>query len=165
MRKLICAVMTRNAVGFSMSPLELCVDFDIARAIEFEFLFSNSTFLNAVLFTSSAINDLSTPSRQEPSKESSFHLRRTLLALNSQLDEKEAHLMDSTLLVVITLALLAAVFGDWVAASAHIAGLHRIVDLCGGLTYLRSRSKLHYKIDRNVISRLLYNSVTNREQT
>jgi hypothetical protein len=145
---LICIVVTNNAAHFSISPLELCVDFDFIQDAEFDRLFHDSAFLRAALFTSSAINDLAISSRREPSRETSFYLRQTLLALHSKLDTRDAHRADSTILVVITLALLSIVFGDWVAASAHMAGLHRVVELCGGLKFLRQRAKLHHKIER-----------------
>jgi len=140
--------MTSNAAHFSISPLELCVDFDFVQNAEFGRLFYDSTFLSAALFTSSAINDLATSSRRQPSGETLFYLRRTLSTLHGKLDRKDAHRANSTILVIITLALLSIVFGDLEAASAHIAGLHRVVELCGGLKFLRQKAKLHYKIER-----------------
>jgi hypothetical protein len=146
--RLIDTVMTSNAVHFSVSPLERCVNFDFFRDAEFSRLFYDSTFLSAALFTSSAINDLAISSQRQPSWETSWYLRQTLLTLHSKLERKDAHRADSTMLVVITLALLSAVFGDWAAARTHMAGLHRVVELCGGLKFLSQRSKLHYKIER-----------------
>ena len=141
-------VMTSRAVHFSISPLELCVDFDFAYSHEFDRLFYDSSFLSAALFTSSAINDLAISSRRQPSRESACYLGQTLSILSTNLDLKDAHRADSTMIVIMALALLSVVFGDWTAVSVHLTGLHRIVELCGGLKFLRQRPKMHYKIER-----------------
>lgn len=141
-------MLTTNIAHFTISPLELCVDFDFTQTVEFGRLFFDTTFLSAALFTSSAVNDLAISSRRQISMESAFYLRQTLLTLNTKLNQRATVCADSTILVVVSLALLSAVFEDWAAAGAHMAGLYRVVELCGGLSFLRGRSKLYYKIER-----------------
>jgi hypothetical protein len=79
-----------------------------------------------------------------------FHLRRTLYFLNEKLAQENAWLDDSTVYVIIMLTLMAVSFGDYAAAGAHMDGLRRIVELRGGVKYLESTPKLHYKLDRYV---------------
>ena len=140
--------MTSHAIHFNMSPLMHYVDFSLLQPEDFSRVSTNTTFLSAVLFSSSAIDDLMNPSLQQLSQESSLHLSRTLSALNAQLNAKDAHCIDSTILVAIMLAIIAVAFGDWRTAGTHIAGLRRVVKLCGGLAWLRKSAKLHYKIER-----------------
>jgi hypothetical protein len=142
------SVLTNDAAHFSISPLELCVDFDFTQGADFRRLFYDKSFLSAALFVSSTINDLTTPLKRQISQESTYYLRRTLLDLHTKLDRKDAPYHDSTLLVVISLALLSTVFDDWKATIVHMAGLHRVVELCGGLSFLRQRAKFHYKVER-----------------
>ena len=68
--------------------------------------------------------------------------------LNEKLGEKDAYLVDSNVYIIVMLTLMAAMFGDHAAANAHIDGLRRIVDLRGGMEYLRCNHNLHYKLDR-----------------
>lgn len=84
------------------------------------------------------------------SKTTVFHLRRTLHFLNEKLAHEDAYRDDSNVYVIIMLTLLAVSFGDYVAANAHMDGLRRIVELRGGMEYLQSMPKLHYKLDRYV---------------
>jgi hypothetical protein len=132
----------------AFSPLSYCVDFPSIETSCFEWLFRDSSFLNALLLTGSAMNDFGLCGRPQPGTKTYKYLHRTILLLNEKLGEQDAHTNDSTLYVVVTLALLGGVFGDWQAAIAHLAGLRRIVELRGGLKYLEQRPKLHFKLDR-----------------
>lgn len=131
-----------------MSPLEHCVHFPVVETGCFDWLFRDAAFLHALLLTSSMMTDFANSMPQQPGRKTYFHLRKTIALLNDKIGEQDAHKKDSTLYVVVTLAMMAAVFGDWPAASAHIAGLRSIVKLRGGIRYLKSRPKLHFKLDR-----------------
>ena len=133
-----------------MSPLKNCVDFTDVETKCFEWLFYDASFLNALLLTGSVINDFSLHGLPQPGTKTYRYLHRTIVLLNEKLGERDAHSSDSTLYVVITLAVLGATFNDWRAARAHLAGLRKIIQLRGGLKYLEQRPKLHFKLDRLV---------------
>lgn len=149
-----------------MSPLMLYVDFNLMGTNEFDRVFSDETFRKTLVFMSSVMNDIDDTTIKRPSKETAHHLQHTLTALNLQLDKSNAHSIASTILVVITLATVAAVFGDWDAVNVHMSGMQKITNLCGGLQFLRKNAKLHYKIERYVyLLRLACHFRTDVKQT
>lgn len=137
----------------SMSPLDRCVDFDRVENASFLWLYSDATFLHCVLSASYAVNDLVMPTwNGQPGKKVVTHLCETLSLLGKKMEEHNVHEDEVVLYVVIILTLLSAVYGDWTAASAHFAGLRRIVHLRGGVEFLRTRPMIHFKLDRFVHS-------------
>jgi hypothetical protein len=138
-----------NVANQALSPLDRCVNFDCVDSACFEWLFSDATFLHSILCASCAINELMVPQwNGKPGRKTVFHLRETLSLLRAKMRNEDAHQDESVLHIVINLALLAAVFGDWEAAATHLKGLHKIVQLRGDLAFLRARPKLHFKVDR-----------------
>lgn len=138
-----------NFANQALSPLDRCVDFDCLESASFEWAFSDTAFLHSVLCTSHAISDFMSPQWDgNPGRKTLFHLRETLKLLQKKMDQRNAHLDEIVLLVVINLALLSAIYGDWWAAAAHYKGLYKIVELRGNLPYLQARPKLHFKLDR-----------------
>jgi hypothetical protein len=138
-----------NFANQSLSPLDRCVDFDCLESASFEWAFEDTTFLHSVLCTSHAVNDfLSQHWDGNPGRKTLFHLRETLSQLQARMNNEYAYQDEIVMLVVINLALLAAIYGDWLAAAAHYKGLHKIVQLRGDLAYLKARPKLHFKLDR-----------------
>ena len=53
---------------------------------------------------------------------------------------------------VLNLAMLAAGFGNWKVAIAHLNGLQKIVQMRGNRKFLKERPKLQFKLDRQVES-------------
>ncbi|KAF2681004.1 hypothetical protein K458DRAFT_392232 [Lentithecium fluviatile CBS 122367] len=147
-RETLFKVFAYKSLEQSMSPLKDCVSFSPIETKCFEWLFNDASFLHALLLVGSMMNDFNLYNIQQPGSKTYKYLRKTILLLNIKLGEQEAHSKDSTLYVVITLTMLAAWSSDWRAASAHIAGLYKIVELRGGLEYLAQRPKLHFKLDR-----------------
>ncbi|KAF2271243.1 uncharacterized protein EI97DRAFT_428609 [Westerdykella ornata] len=138
-----------NVANQALSPLDRCVNFDCVDSAFFEWLFSDATFLHSILCASYAINELMvTQWNGKPGRKTVFHLRETLSLLRAKMRQEDAYRDESVLHIVINLALLAAVFGDWEAAAAHLKGLRKIVQLRGDLAFLRARPKLHFKLDR-----------------
>ncbi len=138
--------------GASFSPLDRYVDFDDSiESIFFDSLFTDALCLHSVLSTAYAVADLSKPDCNGlPSRKVSSHLRETLGLLARKMDDAKAAQDESILFVVLNLALLAALYGDWMAAAAHYAGLQRIIQLRGGLQFVRARPKLFLKLCRYV---------------
>ena len=131
----------------ALSPLDNCVNFDCLDPQTFGLLLLDNAFLHSVLCASHTINDFQTPQWDgNPGHQTLFHLRKTLSLLQAKIYNE--NLDDSVVQVVLNLSLLAASFGDWGAAVAHFNGLHKIVQLKGGLAFLRARPKMHFKLDR-----------------
>ncbi|KAH7383998.1 hypothetical protein BKA66DRAFT_570183 [Pyrenochaeta sp. MPI-SDFR-AT-0127] len=148
-QELLLKAFAYNLTNQSMSPLDRCVDFDRVEADFFTWLYTDSAFLHCILSISYAVNDIVVPTwNGQPGKKVVSHLRDTLSILAKKMDASNAHEDEAVLYVVINLALLAAVYGDWAAASAHFAGLHKIVQLRGGIDFLRTRPIIHFKLDR-----------------
>lgn len=138
-----------NTADQAMTPLDRCVDLDCIESASFGWLFSETTFLHSVLCASYAVADFLTPHWDgKPGHKTLFHLRKTLSLLRMKMHDQHVYRDESVLQVIINLTLLAAVFGDWVAAAAHFEGLHRIVSLRGGMAFLSTRTLLHFKLDR-----------------
>jgi len=148
-RGLIFKAFAYNITDQALSPLDRCVDFDRVENVSFQSLVSDAASLQCILCAGYARNDLVLSTRNgQPGKMTLLHLRRTLALLRAKIDCSNVVGDEAILYIVMQLALLAAMFGDWSAAAAHVAGLHRIIQLRGGEDFLRTRSKLHFKIDR-----------------
>ncbi len=146
---LLLKAFASNVATEAMYPLDRCVDFDCIESQAFQWLFTDASFLHSVLCASYAINELVVPTwNGQIGRKVLLHLRETLALLAKKMDGESAHEDEAVLYVVINLALLATVYGDWTAAASHFAGLHRIVKLRGGLKFLRTRPKVHFKLDR-----------------
>jgi hypothetical protein len=142
------AVLTYGAVRALVAPIEVCVNVDPLKPDYFSWPFYDVTFFHAALLVTSATNDYFLS--RSLSQATVFHLRRTLHFLNKKLAHEDAWLEDSNVYVIVMLTLMAVSFGDYTAAGAHMDGLRRIVELRGGIEYLQSTPKLHYKLDRYV---------------
>ncbi|PVI06795.1 hypothetical protein DM02DRAFT_609587 [Periconia macrospinosa] len=152
-RRLIHKVLASDLMSQFLAPVEEVTEFPLDKtAAPISWLSDDAPFLYAVLFTGSLMEDLLSHERQEPRSETYKYLRKTIASLNEKLNKPGSHLEDSTLQVVMNLAMSTAVMGDWDAAWTHSAGLHRILALKGGFQYLLSNAKLHYKIDRIIMA-------------
>jgi hypothetical protein len=146
---LLFKAFVRNFVDRNVTPLDRCVDLDCLESESFSWLFDDAAYLHSVLCASYAINDFRSPHWNGiPSRKTLFHLQQTLALLRIKLQNEHVHQDETVLRVIINLALLAAVFGDWVAAAAHFQGLLKIVCLRGNMAFLKSRPTLHFKLDR-----------------
>lgn len=152
-KNLLFKAFAYNTTDQAMTPLERCVDLDCLESASFGWLFSDTAFLHSVLCASYAINDFMAPQWDgNPGRKTIFHLRETLSLLRVKMLDNFAYQDESILQVIFNLTLLAAVFGDWVAAAAHFKGLHKIVHLRGNAVFLSERPLLHFRLDRSVPS-------------
>ncbi|KAI8181834.1 hypothetical protein K4K51_001578 [Colletotrichum sp. SAR 10_75] len=96
-------------------------------------------------------DDLERPSQEVlfRRKLTQFHLRRTISLLNKSLSQKNSHENEVIFHVILTLAMIASLWGDFDSAAVHLSGLQQIVRLRGGLEYLHRFPKLHFKLDRH----------------
>lgn len=140
-----------NFANQALTPLDRCIDFDCLESESFEWAFRDTAFLHSVLCTSYAIQDFTNPDWDgTPGLKTSYHLREALVLLQAKMGRPDVHYDETVLLIVINLALLSAIYGDWWAAAAHCKGLHKIVQLRGNLAFLQQRPTLHFKLDRYV---------------
>jgi hypothetical protein len=138
--------MTYSISENLLYPVERALDFHRVKIYWSEFVNQEQAFLTSSLLTASAINDH--VMQQPPSILTIKHLRDALKYLNSQISQLNARNFFSVMFTVITLGNMAAMFGDYSAASMHIRGLERIVSMQGGKEYLRDFPKFHFKINR-----------------
>lgn len=137
----------------SLSPFDCCVDFQGINgpSTPFEWLYADTAFLNSILTTSYAVHDFQHPGWSEnpiASRKTVLHLNKTLALLQARMQSQYAYQEEPILYSVFNLAMLAAGFGEWKAAIAHLNGLQKIVQLCGDMAFLATRPKLHFKLDR-----------------
>ncbi|KAH7082862.1 hypothetical protein BKA63DRAFT_460730 [Paraphoma chrysanthemicola] len=148
-RHLLFKAFAFNVPNPSMTPLDRCVDFDPFEKVTFQWVFSDAAFLHCVLYATHAVDDFLAPGwNGQPGEKTIFHLRQTLRLLNKKIAGSDIHKDEAALNIVVQLGFLAACFGDWCAAIAHFSGLYKIIELRGGQSFLRTRPKLHFKIDR-----------------
>lgn len=145
--ELLYRAFAYNITNYATSALDGCVDFDCLDSPSFHGLVNDLVALHSILAASSAVTDL-IRHENNPGPDTGFYLGKTVSILSKTLDRNDAYQEESVLYAVTTLALVAAVFGDWEAAAAHLTGLQRIVQLRGGLEFLSTRTKLHFKLDR-----------------
>jgi hypothetical protein len=135
-----------NEAKKTMYPLELCVDFELCRSLWFQWMFHDAAYLQSVLFGTSATHDMLT---QRPPTRSTFsHMRQAIAYLNKDLSNSGAFIKDSTVAVVVQLAMFAIMSKDPASVKTHMFGLKRIVRLRGGLDSFRHDAKLFMKIGR-----------------
>lgn len=78
------------------------------------------------------------------------HLAEALGILRKRLNDCRAATSDSTVLIVVGLALASSALGHLETAAQHVAGLQRMVHLRGGLAAFRGQTLLQSKICRSV---------------
>ena len=82
------------------------------------------------------------------SSESRRHLLKTIELLKPRIEDPEIATLDTTVAVVITLAMIADAVGDEDACKAHTEGLRRIVKMRGGMLSFAQNRQLQIKILR-----------------
>ena len=111
------------------------------------FCFANLThhpgILHSTLFIAQTFHDLAIGITY--GSVARLHLAKALRLLQTSLDDKKEAVELSTMAVVASLAMAAVVAGDLEAAGTHMDGLHRIVELRGGLRSLGHGSMIEHK--------------------
>ncbi|KAF1960782.1 hypothetical protein CC80DRAFT_544176 [Byssothecium circinans] len=136
-------------------PVERCLDFYHATKNKYAGMVQqDESFLTSSLLTACSLND-NVMRRSMPSALTTQYLRKLLQRLNSQISNLNDGNIRSVVFTIITLGNVAAMFGDYPAASTHLQGLERIVSAHGGKKYLEEYPKFHFKIERLDLSRTL----------
>lgn len=129
-------------------PVEPCVAFEQEGFGGITWLSVDESFLYCVQFSIFAMEDFL--HRRSPVPDTLSHLQQAIALLNERLSLGDVSLQGSTVYNVALLALTAGLFDDHVAVRAHILGLHKMVQLLGGIRYLRDNPILQYKLSRSV---------------
>ncbi|KAK3069179.1 hypothetical protein LTR53_012687 [Teratosphaeriaceae sp. CCFEE 6253] len=144
--ELIAGFLVYDRLKSAAFPMEQVVKLDILGNSYIPWLLRDQAFAHSILLATSAFNDYRLS--QPLSRTTLFHLKRTLRHLNKQLSDESAYQSDTVIYTVVTLAVLASMFGDPSATGTHMAGLQRIVQLRGGESFLSVCSKQHFMLER-----------------
>ncbi|KAK3115443.1 hypothetical protein LTR53_005195 [Teratosphaeriaceae sp. CCFEE 6253] len=143
-------VLVYDRLKSAAFPMERVVKLDILENSRIQWLFRDPAFAHSTLLATSAFKDYHLS--QPLSRTTLFHLKRTLRHLNKQLSDESAYQSESVIYTIVTLAVLALMFGDPSATRTHMAGLQRIVQLRGGESCFSTSSKQHFMLERQVLA-------------
>ncbi|KAI8665190.1 hypothetical protein NCS56_00954200 [Fusarium sp. Ph1] len=129
-----------------MYPLDLCCEFNASETNWFGWMTNDAAYLHALLFTVSSFHDIAAGRTTQP--RTNYHVFKAIRLLNERLADSEMALADSTVAVVMSMAMLCEIAGDVQAARAHTDGLKRIVELRGGIGSFSHAQQLQVKICR-----------------
>lgn len=142
----------------TLYPAEWYFEFDYTGVCWFRWLLSDEAYLNSILFTVSAFQDLLERRTKGPMKgttwSSSFspqtqlYLRKTIALLQQKIENTAEQISDVTAAVVVSLAMMAGASGDDEACEAHVEGLKKMVKMRGGLDGFQSNRQMQMKLSR-----------------
>ncbi|KAK1523782.1 uncharacterized protein CCOS01_08869 [Colletotrichum costaricense] len=130
----------------TMYPIEWCLQYDESKTPWFYWLLTDAAFLHSILFTVGLMND--TVKGDSPSKHTNFHIWKTLQLLNQNIADQDMALADSTIATIVSMCMVAEIFGQRDNAAAHIQGMRQIVKLRGGIESFSHNLQLQVKICR-----------------
>jgi hypothetical protein len=135
-----------------MYPLESCIEFhrkDKVDTFYFDLMTYDATYLHAVAFSCQAFFNKASPRETAPMTQRSVaHHSSALKQLRQRLADQgeQIKFSDSTILIILCLAMHAHFTDDFDTAKQHMEGLRKIVDLRGGLGAFSYNSKLVMEI-------------------
>lgn len=122
------------------------MNFDTRASIWFHYLRTDVIYLHSLIWSTQSYHEWVKGS--SPSKVSMTHQAKTLGLLQKRLDDGLMAISDTTLAVVVTLVMMAALTGEPEAATKHMGGLHKMVLLRGGIHSLGENKQLQIKLCR-----------------
>ncbi|KAL6884414.1 hypothetical protein GGI43DRAFT_419555 [Trichoderma evansii] len=147
-----------TTVKETMYPANWCVESDNFNWRFFDWLYEVESYLQSILFCVSAFQDIlsfrsagnlnSTGVGIKFSSETRHYFGTTISLLNQQIQNCHMQLHDSTVAVVISLAMIADAIGDNTACKTHIEGLKQMIYARGGLNSFRHNGHVQMKICR-----------------
>lgn len=131
-----------------MFPLDFAIASQQTETSWFEPIWNDGACLHLTLFTTNTY--LGTLYGRQTDRQSALlHFSEALRILQRRLDiYQDAATSDSTILVVVGLTMAASALGDYGTAAKHLAGLHRMIALRGGLSRLKGAKLLQSKVCR-----------------
>jgi hypothetical protein len=137
-----------------MFPLGAFIGFDMKDMAWFEYLTLDAAYLHVTVFGAEAfIDKLLGQSNHTPNPEATQHFVKGVQLLRERLfvGDEEAKVSNSTLSVVLILAMSAHNTGEYETGKQHMEGLCKMVNLRGGLSAFRG-SKLLMLMLRYVVA-------------
>ncbi|KAK6347665.1 hypothetical protein TWF718_005504 [Orbilia javanica] len=144
-------------------PLESVIEFNHKDRQWWDALSIDPAYLNTTAFMAYAYVDLMKGRRYSPMlPEAIFHFVQAVNMLRERLltPDKALLFSDSTLFLVLSLALYAHMNGDAATARNHMKGLRKIVGMRGGIRTLRQNEKLLMEILRCDLGVSLHSGTT-----
>lgn len=140
---LIKLIEFSSHVGY---PYEICLEVPPVERGWYPYMMSDICCLHSMMFSLRAVVER-TP-HDHLSHLACFHYAQTLQLLQSRLYEfdQTSAISDATIMVVITLATISELMGDFNAVANHIKGLQKIVKLRGGVRALTSHHNMQVKV-------------------
>lgn len=136
-----------------LSPFEACVQVHTDEQFSAYLMEDPALFHMALLQVHSYIDVKQGVGTLSPAAR--LHLSKLLHIVQQRLESLQAALSDSTMLIVSALSMAAHDVGDEAAARKHVAGLHKIVGLRGGVTSLTHNDhRMQRKVCRYTLSAL-----------
>ena len=134
----------------ALYPWSSCISFDKKEETWIEPLAFDAAYLNAVIFTTLGyFETLRHCDQSTVSQRTLPHFLRTIRTLRRRLLlESDRAVTIPTISTILALAAHAHFVGDSKSAGYHLAGLHKIVDLRGGLAAFNLNAKLLVEILR-----------------
>lgn len=122
-------------------PLVQCFDFKVIERSMFDPLTYDTGYLNAVIFGAQAYMDMFWGRSR---KGSLRQMLKTIQLLRTRLSISDGNtpISDPTILIVLTLAHIAHLSGEYITAEQHLQGLHKIITLRGGIAAFQNNPKL-----------------------
>lgn len=130
----------------SLYPVEMCVDFEPINSFWFQYLSKDAAYLHSSLWATQSYFDWL--QGRPASSMAMIHQGKALGLLREKLNKSAPDGSDMTLAVVVTLVMMTGLVGDLAAAKTHMAGLHRMIMLRGGLCVLKENRQLQIKACR-----------------
>ena len=125
--------------------------YDVAEPIWFDYLGQDAAYLYTALFVSQAYVEFVRGERF--SRQTAALLANALPMLQANLDNPSAATTDTTISVILSLAMAADLYGDLESAKKHVHGLHKVVMLRGGVAKLNN-IQLQIKCCRSVFPQI-----------
>ncbi|KAH8807292.1 hypothetical protein F5884DRAFT_788896 [Xylogone sp. PMI_703] len=144
----------------ALFPLETCIIFERKQQVLIESMESDAAYLHAMAFGTQSFFNWALGRKSLASTQAAFfHFIKALQLLRErlQLDDEEAKISNSTINVILTLAMYAHVIGEHEAAKNHMIGLRKIINIRGGITTFKENIKLLIELLRCDIRMVLTN--------
>ncbi|KAK6334274.1 hypothetical protein TWF730_003488 [Orbilia blumenaviensis] len=141
-------------------PLEPVIEFNHKDRQWWDALTVDPAYLNTTAFMAYAYVDLMKGNRYAPMiPQAAFHFVQAVRMLRERLITADKGLLfsDSTIFLVLSLALYAHMTGDGPTARNHLVGLRKIVNMRGGIRSFRHNEKLLMEILRCDLGISLHN--------
>lgn len=121
---------------------------DVNNSVWFQYLLSDAMHLYSLLWSTQEHFDWL--QGFPPSNTSMRYKAKALCLLQKRLGEDSLAISNTTIVAVVTLLFFTALKGDHECATKHMAGLHKIVTLRGGLYSLKENKQVHLSVCRCV---------------